>query len=744
MSQIITFNGISTAVPQALSSLTVKQSGALPFAPTGVVGLIGEASKGAPGSVSGILVYDSTTLQDLVNNFGDGPVVDAARALVNASNDGRVPNGASHILVYKTNASTQATLALATNWGTLTSANYGVTENLINVKIDEDTHEVWTLQFGADWTAQPNSNLTLRVNGGTLVTLTGANCDSAANTVVELNSKLNTALGTIGVVYASTVVNRISINLKAANSGAPRAGMGICLEFIASGEYSKIGVQVAQQGVALAAGVTGATSLTASNATRTITLNRQSDNITQDTPSTTGELGGKVYLEIGSNAATSCTLTINATQILTTAVGGGASNLTLNKSDYATLNDLATYINTQAGYSCSIPSGINGGLPPSVLDRVSGVGICASTTSIKPGKVKADAYEVAQWFSFYGTLVTLTSTAFLGFPDTLSKTFLSGAVKGASSTSSFNSGFTAFEAVRINEIIPLVSQDASDDIVESATYTDSSSTYDVESIHVLARDHCRKMSNTLNKSERNCYLGYRETFANVQAQARAINSEFASLLFQDSQVIDTTGTLTYKQPHITACLVAGLQAGAPVGTPATYKFVAANGIKHLKKQGAVPTPTELYQQGVLGYKNQAVIAGVTPLEAPQSGGIRVVVHNTTYSKDASFVFNRVHVLDAANYVAYNLRKALEDNFVGDKAKTGSAETIRNFVIGEMKQFLDDEIIVGDDTNGGLGYKNLTVSINGNVATIDITITPVQGIDFILARITLDNIRQTAQ
>ena len=61
----------------------------------------------------------------------------------------------------------------------------------------------------------------------------------------------------------------------------------------------------------------------------------------------------------------------------------------------------------------------------------------------------------------------------------------------------------------------------------------------------------------------------------------------------------------------------------------------------------------------------------------------------------------------------------------------------------MSTFLRDEIIVGDDTNGNLGWKDLTVTIAGNTARIDITITPVQGIDFILPTITLDDIRQSA-
>ena len=196
------------------------------------------------------------------------------------------------------------------------------------------------------------------------------------------------------------------------------------------------------------------------------------------------------------------------------------------------------------------------------------------------------------------------------------------------------------------------------------------------------------------------------------------------------KILAASGDLEFRDPWAAACILAGIQAGTPVGTPATFKLINANGIRH-----------QDYNQ-----KTQVDLAienGLLPLEDVDSGGIRVVVQNATYSKDANFVFNRPSVLEAADNVAYNLRQQLEAIFVGEKARTGSAEAIKNAVIAVMSTFLQNEIIVGDDTNAGLGWKDLLVTIVGNVAYVDITITPVQGIDFVLNRIVLDNIRQSA-
>ena len=82
-------------------------------------------------------------------------------------------------------------------------------------------------------------------------------------------------------------------------------------------------------------------------------------------------------------------------------------------------------------------------------------------------------------------------------------------------------------------------------------------------------------------------------------------------------------------------------------------------------------------------------------------------------------------------------------FTGTKAKSGSAEAIANFVKARMEQYLSASIIVGDDLNKGLGHKNLRVSITGSTATIDVTTTPVQGIDFLLPTLYLANISQKA-
>jgi hypothetical protein len=175
-----------------------------------------------------------------------------------------------------------------------------------------------------------------------------------------------------------------------------------------------------------------------------------------------------------------------------------------------------------------------------------------------------------------------------------------------------------------------------------------------------------------------------------------------------------------------------MRAGAEVGEPLTFKILNVNDVR---VQDGSWNPRKDYAE--------MLEAGCTIVEPIDGGGFRFVLGNTTYGVDDSFVWNRESVVQASGFVAYDLRTNLEAAFTGTKAKTGTAEAMANFIKARMSSYLDAEIIVGDDLNGNNGYKNLRVKIEGSTAVINVSITPVQGIDFILPTIYLSDIRQSA-
>ena len=136
----IGFAGANIKKSGAYSQTTVNLTGGFPLAASGIVAIIGESANGAPGSSDGVRTYTSEDIASLISKYGSGPIVDAARILIAPARDGRVPNGASIIRIYKTNASTQASLNLKNSADVdviaITSKNYGEDQNLINVKVE--------------------------------------------------------------------------------------------------------------------------------------------------------------------------------------------------------------------------------------------------------------------------------------------------------------------------------------------------------------------------------------------------------------------------------------------------------------------------------------------------------------------------------------------------------------------------------------------------------------------------------
>jgi hypothetical protein len=429
-----------------------------------------------------------------------------------------------------------------------------------------------------------------------------------------------------------------------------------------------------------------------------------------------------------TGAATVCDLEIKTVsgqkRLVTTTASASipADNLSIVLSG-KTVRSLVDIIENHPSYTCTTTYSKASGTPANSLDWIS---TALDITSAKT--LRRAQQELLDIIATESQLVEASIAADVeGLPVNISA-FLAGGSRGASANSSFQAGFDALLATRCNTVLPLVSRDASELI--SIGETDPASTFTVDAVNAQALQHCIVASNTKNRSERNCYVSKKASFAATQQAARDLSHERASMLFQDVETTNSSGDLVFLDPWAAGAMLAGIQSGTDVGTPATFKGINASGLRH---QDYNPkTQVDL-----------AIDAGLLPLEERDTGGFRVVVHNTTYGLDANFVFNRVSVLYAADYVAYNLRQQLEAIFVGDKVRTGSAVAIKNTVISIMSLFLRDEIIVGDDTNEGLGWKDLVVTINGNTAFVDITITPVQGIDFILNRITLDNIRQSA-
>lgn len=458
-----------------------------------------------------------------------------------------------------------------------------------------------------------------------------------------------------------------------------------------------------------------------------LSVNRQADNINE-----TLTAGGEIALKIGY-AGTSATVTITDLALSTTVVGGSGANLSITLKDFPTISDLATFINSQTGYTCSVGSAVLGQLPSTALDNVSAQGIC-STWGSTPGRLKIDGYRFFNKIASESVLVQLGNPAVQagsGLPKTTSGVaYLSGGSKGGSSNADFTAAIDALAKVQGNFLIPLVSRDASSDIADGLT--ESSSTYAVDSINAYAKTHVLAMSTLKKRKNRQAFVSKNDSFNNAREAASNLASHRVAMAFQDFKQVDSTGSLTQFQSWMGACLAAGMQAAG------FYRAIFNKGIN---------TSGVLMRDGSFSDRDDtqvedALTSGLLPARRADGGGFSWVSDQTTYGKDSNFVYNSIQAVYVADIIALTTAKRMEKAFVGQSVADISAAIALSFLEGTMADFLRLKLIAPSD-DAPKGFKGASIQISGTAMVVSVEIKLAGAIYFIPITFLVSPVQQTA-
>ena len=465
-----------------------------------------------------------------------------------------------------------------------------------------------------------------------------------------------------------------------------------------------------------------------SGATRTITLNSKRDLLVES-----ATVGGNEVLSVERAAdvgITAATVEVDDSKVQLVDDLGTHDFV---KSEYATLADLADAISLVSGWSASVPSGQDGRQSPSVLDQIGASSALGSALMIKK-----DAAEVAEFFANSG-IALVEEQAKAGLPSAQAEIALSGGSRGATLAAEITDALSKFEKVRVNAVVPLFSRDASEDVADGATA--SGSTYTLDGIHQAVKTHLSLMRTVKKKSERQGYLSMKDDYVSCKSKAQELADAGIQLCIQDVRQLDSDGNIKWFQPWAAAAMLAGARGGSPIGQPMTFKYFNMAGIRHTgQAMSTAEQNISLDFDPDLQY-DDAIKAGITFWEAPQTGGFRLVVDNTTYGKDGNWVYNRAHVLYAADVLAYDFRNQLESIYVGLK-NTVSAAEIKSTCESILGTYLAQGITVSTE-DAKNGFKQLVVQINGNTVNISVVVKLVEGIDFVLADITLQRATSVA-
>jgi len=481
---------------------------------------------------------------------------------------------------------------------------------------------------------------------------------------------------------------------------------------------------------------TGAGVIIASSAEAEASINlaRISDGVDEDISA-----GGDVGLTI-SYQGTSCTLTITSTALTTTKVGGSGAHLSLLLADFATIGDLATYINAQTGYSAAAATASVGQLAPTCLDRVTAVDI-GSTWNARNGRIKTDAYAMFNAISSSPTvqLGLVAARAGLGLPAVnATVTYFAGGTKGSTTNALISSAIDALANQEVNFVVPLFSQDATTDIAAGLTQgLDSvngevASTYTVDAINALAKSHALAMSKLKKRKNRQCVVSKRSSFINAKTAASNLATPRTACTFQDVKAVNSAGNLIQFQPWMAACNAVGMQV-AGFYRSITHKFANVSGII----QAAADFNDKDDDQ-----MEEALLAGLMPLKRHPNGGFYWVCDQTTYTKDSNFVYNSMQAIYSADVVAMTTAQRMEDAFIGSSTSDFTASVALAYLKSIMKDMKDLKLIAASD-DAPAGYKNAKITLNGPVMLVEIEIKLASEILFCSISFLVSQVTQTA-
>lgn len=837
-------------IPGAYAKISVQQQNA-GLAVSGVIALVGESTSGPAWSeetedLQDVVSFGPGQIGAIVAKYGSGPLVDASRAAVEASNDPLIVGAPSRLVLIKTNVGARASAILnkvgGGTYGTLYTLSRGRNGNQLYMTVDAPTVETAPATGSFTWINNVGtSNVSIRVNGGAVTALslsanrtpaqfvTAWNSATTSNPLAAGGAARTTIQNSVGTLLLSVVSgNNVTITYSGVFTTTPSVGDTVEIPLGSvirnGGTLDNVGAYVVTAATstvitctklsdgaktaatpgtitqpvtttAIAVSASAAADLlvsapvtittvaattidgigksleiaelstgtdlvsrstfnlsttavtwvsktgagtvlaSATEASARINLARINDNI--DEQITAGGTIGLTVSYLGTTAA----LTITSTTLSTTVVGGSGANLSVLLADYATISDLANYINSQTGYSAAASNATVGQLPSTALDRVTAAPI-ASTWNGKNGRIKIDAFKMFQAISGTSATVSLGSTAARadsGLPAVNATVlYFSGGKKGSTSNALATAAIDALANVAVNFVVPLFSQDATLDIAAGATQGldtvngEVASTYTVDSINAWVKSHCLAMSKLKRKKNRQGIVSKRDTFLIQKNSAANLASARVACTFQDVKNPNSTGELTQFQPWMGAAIAAGMQ---------TAGFYRAIVHKFANVSGIVQAAGDFNDRDDDAMES-ALLSGLMPLKRHPNGGYHWVSDQTTYTKDSNFVYNSLQAVYAADIIALTTAQRMEDAFVGQSVADISAAVAMTFLKGIMADFMRLKLIAASD-DALAGFKNASITIAGPVMLVEAEIKLAGAIYFVPISFLVSPVTQTA-
>lgn len=786
MARSVTFNGITRFRPGGITRINAEALNQIGVTAGGVLGLIGEADGGAPGSVSGLVALRDPA--DASSLFRSGPLVDAIKLAFQSSGDPLIPGGAAQVVVYKTNNSTGSAVQVPDLANALYSAvvaQAGSTTTLLNapaatfpVALDALEGRWLIIQLSA-LAGSPTYLRRITASTATSVTITpalpaapvsGVDTFDVYATLMEVSSRdygLHTSTISVSIDYNPADESyQVATTADEEEQISPTLGGNLrnYLHVLYRGGAPQYAVPAAIASATSSVILPVAPMVAGAFNNMTLVVKDSFGNVratNKIATNTITDINLVVPLSFVPDvtdvfevfAATNAVGTINgangvASSFSTAITGVSGDNLSITIPAGMTIRQLAAAINANPNYVATIPPAINGDTAlATAFDFGSSTSInlqfsFSGTTSTLG--FRQDLQEIVSWInstSAYLTAARYTEDALDGadgltfdYPSTTGDPSpfafqLYGGTRGISSNSDFQDGFDRMLLRVVDEVVPLIDQDLINE--------GFSSTATWEAVSAQLVDHVTAARGAAGL-ERGGWLGFRGNKTQIIQAANNVNDADIALVAQSPTVVGATGDLVLKGPRELAVMGASMRLGVnEIGEPLTNKYLRASALT----QDSSWNPSSVTDSGDF-IQNGVMFAEVIPGQ-----GTKWVRDMTTWVKDDNLAFSEGSVRDVVRYVAYNLRKTIESRFTGRKATPATIASVKDTAASLLETFRTANIIV-DSTDPATGatiraYYNLKVFSTGDIIRLNVGIFPVPGINFELIDIYLSLPTQSA-
>lgn len=770
MASNIFFNGRIISVPGSYSETLADGLEQVGLGASGIVAVLGEAEGGRPaGTITEVKDLIRITQQGKVSEtFRSGQLREVGPMLWGPAKDPDIQAGVQEMVAMKINPATQSIATLGNTYGDsidLTSKDYGEFTKQVNVAIADGTNQgklvtvifedvtesvddlggdsLFSLNYrdtGTGWdtaTAQVLSGGSVEARGtrnelgkdgdmgtqlaanGTIEVVSASGSDTTQHVEVfglgagGLAAKETLALAGATVVVGTTTFSKVfGAKLKKGETTlgdvtVRASGGGATIFTLTAGLNAKKGMVTA---IGMFAG--GVITAVADGATV--------KQLVVYGLSATGAVVGEAFTLAGATPVVGLVTFSKITDIALADVEV-ARTVTLSgivaksaPAAQSNLLKLADFFNarveddggTDAGFAFTLSTGLTT-FAVTDLDVMPAAVNCLYP--LDPG-FKADLWAVIAWINQNSQYVTAAkaSGATGGAPsNTTSPVYLAGGEEGTSTFAHWQAALNLLKQVRVNSVVVLTGDPA---------------------VHAALDAHCAYMCG-IGRSERDGFAGLLNTGltdvpskTEIKAQIVDLNTRHIRVWGQAFERYNPAGERTEYLPPYGAALLAAMQAGSPVGTALTYKYMNVLSLR----QHSSWNPTEDAEE--------MINAGLVFAENVEGVGRRIVRNVTTYLKDNNPAYVEGSVNEAANFASYTFRTNMEA-VVGKKGFSGTINAAKGYAVGSLGLLTDEEIIVD--------HRGLELDLTVDVLEVSVQMAPVIPINFVKSTLHLVTLNQTA-